>query len=254
MMIYSLILLSIFSTCFAACGDNCARAVLNSKNIWTATTDCWSFMTDTFTPATATSTYTYTPTVYSIYGGSSKNRRDPAAQRRRDRDSLNQRQVTIKPTSIPAYATAACKSPAAYSSACNCLGISSSTLTAPTPLHTVTATVTVTSTVCNPANNYGLNYDFVQIHGQGATDAYYSVTEQECCALCYQEDEQCITYAYGVWTPTEGECGIFYGTGPADPPVGPAVPWCSWGIAQVNSIASSPTGSTGIGPCGTPIP
>lgn len=57
------------------------------------------------------------------------------------------RQTTATPTAIPHYASA-CKSGAAYASACSCIGVQKTTTTAPAPPRsTVSSTTTVATTV-----------------------------------------------------------------------------------------------------------
>ncbi|KAI1478530.1 hypothetical protein F4774DRAFT_385170 [Daldinia eschscholtzii] len=53
---------------------------------------------------------------------------------------------TIKPTSIPAYASS-CASSAAYESACSCIGVTPTTITAPTPSTTQVVQIVETATV-----------------------------------------------------------------------------------------------------------
>ncbi|PMD13310.1 hypothetical protein NA56DRAFT_694920 [Hyaloscypha hepaticicola] len=61
---------------------------------------------------------------------------------------LQERQVTVVPSSTPGYASA-CSTPGAYSSACSCWGITATTTVAPTPITTTTVTVTATATACS---------------------------------------------------------------------------------------------------------
>ncbi|MCJ1472712.1 hypothetical protein MMC13_001361 [Lambiella insularis] len=67
-------------------------------------------------------------------------------------DEVLKRQMTVKPTSIPAYASA-CSNSVRYSSACSCIGVIASTTTAPTPSTTVTKTQTVTQVATSVATN-----------------------------------------------------------------------------------------------------
>lgn len=50
------------------------------------------------------------------------------------------RQVTVVPSALPTYATAACDT-TEYASACGCFGVTGSVTTAPTPTVTVTTTI-----------------------------------------------------------------------------------------------------------------
>ncbi|MCJ1404705.1 hypothetical protein MMC11_007931 [Xylographa trunciseda] len=86
------------------------------------------------TVTTAVSTATLTSTIISV----------TILARGNDRGNmdLQPRQATVVPTSIPSYASA-CSGSVGYSSACSCVGVTISTITAATP--TTTATVMVTS-------------------------------------------------------------------------------------------------------------
>lgn len=66
--------------------------------------------------------------------------------KKREAAAIEQRQVTVQPSSVPTYASA-CSGTVRYSSACSCWGITAKTTTAPTPLTTTTKTVTATITV-----------------------------------------------------------------------------------------------------------
>ncbi|MCJ1282496.1 hypothetical protein MMC26_001819 [Xylographa opegraphella] len=59
--------------------------------------------------------------------------------------TLDRRQMTAAPSSIPTYASA-CSGSVRYSSACSCIGVTRSTTTAPTPVTTTTVTVTTVQT------------------------------------------------------------------------------------------------------------
>src|ERR1700722_17450261 len=67
--------------------------------------------------------------------------------KKRQAAALEQRQVTVAPSSAPTYASA-CSGTARYSSACSCWGITVVTTIAPTPVTTTTVTVTATASVC----------------------------------------------------------------------------------------------------------
>jgi hypothetical protein len=59
--------------------------------------------------------------------------------------TIDPRQTTVIPSSIPSYASA-CSGSVRYSSACSCIGVTGVTTTAPAPSTTVTATATATTT------------------------------------------------------------------------------------------------------------
>lgn len=63
------------------------------------------------------------------------------------------RQITQVPSSIPSYASA-CSGSVRYSSACSCIGVTGSTVTAPTPSTTVTVTATASQTVLNTETSF----------------------------------------------------------------------------------------------------
>ncbi|MCJ1296775.1 hypothetical protein MMC34_008342 [Xylographa carneopallida] len=58
---------------------------------------------------------------------------------------LEPRQMTVAPSSIPAYASA-CSGTSQYSSACSCIGVTPTTTTVAAPTTTTTKTITVTNT------------------------------------------------------------------------------------------------------------
>jgi hypothetical protein len=88
------------------------------------------------------STTTYTPEVTVTDYTNKKRRRAPVPA---PEPTLEIRQVTVAPSSIPAYASP-CSGSVRYSSACSCIGVTATTTTAPTPTYVVTA-ATATSTV-----------------------------------------------------------------------------------------------------------
>ncbi|KAK6544761.1 hypothetical protein TWF694_001444 [Orbilia ellipsospora] len=223
--------------------NNCLRAVRASARTAFASADCSSYLLTTVTPATSTSyqtttitnqapavTVTTTTKIFSIVGSTTvkKAKRDPqpitipAPSRGA---ALERRQVTVVPSSIPPYASP-CSSPAAYVSACSCIGVLPSVTTAPTPVTTTTvsqtvsvtstATVTVTSTVpvCDPANNYGIIYNGGFASGSpGQSNIGYTThvfpditTPAGCCAKCFQQ-VGCFTYDL-ILSP--GECTLFW--------------------------------------------
>ncbi|KAG4418276.1 hypothetical protein IFR04_008552 [Cadophora malorum] len=131
----------------SACNaNNCARAVTGTRigkipDQTSRMRDCSSFMLVTVTPATSTITATATITSTTTLGGMMK----------RQAAVLEQRQVTVTPSSIPIYASA-CSSAARYSSACSCWGITARTTTASAPVTRTTVTVTATASVCPVGN------------------------------------------------------------------------------------------------------
>jgi hypothetical protein len=70
------------------------------------------------------------------------------ADMRGSKITIAPRQITQVPSSIPSYASA-CSGSVRYSSACSCIGVTRSTVTAPTPSTTVTVTATALQTVLN---------------------------------------------------------------------------------------------------------
>lgn len=66
--------------------------------------------------------------------------------RRQEDFHFDKRQLTVSPSAIPAYASA-CSGSVRYSSACSCVGVTQSTITAvaPSTIVTVSTTLTVTS-------------------------------------------------------------------------------------------------------------
>jgi len=132
------------TTAFAQCNhDNCLRAVIASAfPTRSGSADCASYFEATVTPAPVTVSQTSIVSVtYSVPSPPAKKRRDVAP-------AIMARQVTVTPSSIPAYASA-CSGSLRYSSACSCVGATHTTTTAATP--TSTTTVTSTVTICaNP--------------------------------------------------------------------------------------------------------
>ncbi|MCJ1323084.1 hypothetical protein MMC15_008435 [Xylographa vitiligo] len=112
-------------------------AVQTVEEITTSTIDVTVVATDSITvqatATTAVSTATVTSTVITV---------TVAARSDQQRNvDLQPRQVTVTPSSIPAYASA-CSGSAGYLSACSCVGVTRSTTTVATPLTTTTVTVT----------------------------------------------------------------------------------------------------------------
>ncbi|KAK6541459.1 hypothetical protein TWF694_007269 [Orbilia ellipsospora] len=144
--------------------DNCLRAVrATAFPTRQGTADCSSYLRATVTPATSTfyntitSTYTTTETdaqtltntvhktftsivqtthTVSVTVTSTYIRNFGAA-------TIKKRQQTVQPSAIPAYASA-CSGVARYTSACNCIGVSATTITVAAPSTTITLSTTVT--------------------------------------------------------------------------------------------------------------
>lgn len=116
-----------------------------------------TFSTVTYTPTyTSTVTVPSTTTVFSIYGGAVVSKRlaavtaAPLAKReliipapQRPTASVQKRQATVVPSSVPSYASA-CSAPGEFASACSCMGITATVITATTPVTTVTTTTYTT--------------------------------------------------------------------------------------------------------------
>ncbi|PMD37155.1 hypothetical protein L207DRAFT_599483 [Hyaloscypha variabilis F] len=128
--------------------NNCLRQIRGTDvnlqpPLTSRESDCSTFMITTVTPATYTATTTVTITTVV-----------PPAKRDVDSAPLvAPRQVTVSPTTYPAYATD-CPSYSAYSSACSCIGITPTVTTVPTPTTTTTVTAyqTISPYQCSPAN------------------------------------------------------------------------------------------------------
>ncbi|KAH7375176.1 hypothetical protein B0T11DRAFT_6787 [Plectosphaerella cucumerina] len=125
--------------------NNCARAVTGTRegripSITSRRLDCSSFMLVTVTLAPTTTTLT--ETVSGVTTITITTTLSPANQARR----AVQGAVTIRPTSIPPYASP-CPNSSAFSSACSCWGIGPMKTTA--AASTVTATTTVTAVATN---------------------------------------------------------------------------------------------------------
>ncbi len=147
--------------------NNCLREIRGTAKVLapdlpSRTNDCSSFMQVTVTPATSYVSIMPgpPPPFRCIASLSTSNRRTSTisatativlgAPQKRAEQQMAPRQVTVSPSSKPAYATA-CSDVSAYSSACSCMGITLSTTTAPAPTTSVTVTV-ATVTVCPPGS------------------------------------------------------------------------------------------------------
>jgi hypothetical protein len=111
------------------------------------------------TPLPSTSTYTPEATV-TVFN---KRRRGPLAA---PQPTLEARQVTVVPTSIPAYASP-CSGSVRYSSACSCIGVTATVTTAATPTTVVTAATATTTIVEGPVAPH---IDFTGYNGASCTD------------------------------------------------------------------------------------
>ncbi|MCJ1403257.1 hypothetical protein MMC11_006480 [Xylographa trunciseda] len=158
----------------SACNeDNCLRAVQGTAYTTRhGTADCQSYFMTTVTPATSTSTVTVTATatttdMFTITNTGTTTATIPVtviipetatvtvpvfAKRmemsdlvRKPTISLAARQMTVRPSAIPSYAST-CSGSVRYSSACSCIGVTATTTTAPTPITTTTVTVTTVQT------------------------------------------------------------------------------------------------------------
>jgi hypothetical protein len=115
MQFYLLIFLSSLGTAFAMCNhDNCARAVTGIKqgsiHQAVASSDCSNFLQTTVTAPASMTVVTVTPIVNT---------------------TITFELAKLQPTAtIPDYASD-CKGSAAYSSACSCLGVTATIITAP---------------------------------------------------------------------------------------------------------------------------
>ncbi|MCJ1400083.1 hypothetical protein MMC11_003286 [Xylographa trunciseda] len=156
-------------TSTACNANNCLRAIEASAfPTRHGTADCSSYFLTAVTPATSTVTATATafttttipipntttvevvvPLSPTAPAASLQKRYDPAALVRHPTVSLAPRQVTVKPSAIPTYASA-CSGAVGYSSACSCIGVTAAQTTVPAPTTTLTVTRTSTVTVSSP--------------------------------------------------------------------------------------------------------
>jgi len=112
----------------ACAGNNCNRAITGTRDglspASVRSADCASFLLTTVTPDAVTVTVTV------------DDETSTAAAKR----DLVYRAVTVSPSALPTYATAACDA-VSYASACSCFGVTGSVTTAPVPTTTVTTTI-----------------------------------------------------------------------------------------------------------------
>jgi hypothetical protein len=117
----------------------------------------------------------------------------PNKKREAGARQLEQRQVTIVPSAVPAYASA-CSGTAGYYSACSCWGITAVTTTAVVPV--TTSTVIITS----PAISCGF---------EGFGSAQYEIgvietTSGETCRQHCLSNPSCLSFGFG-----DGQCGSY---------------------------------------------
>jgi len=153
--------------------NNCLRAVIGlSYPSRSGLADCMSYLQATVTPATSTLTVTQTaiittPTTSTETDSASTSVPVTITEThsvvgatvtatytitrfsggvKRDLRAIEERQATVVPTNIPAYALAPCSSlTASYAYACSCVGATPSTITVAAPSTTVTVTATSTA-------------------------------------------------------------------------------------------------------------
>lgn len=142
--------------------NNCLRAVIASAfTTRDGKADCSSYMAVTVTPATSTfsaietTTYTtlrsstkpVTTTVYQTVLQTSTATFTAGTRTiyQRGLRYKHVRQITVSASNIPAYASP-CAGPAAYSSACSCIGVTRYTVTVNAPVATQSSTATVLQT------------------------------------------------------------------------------------------------------------
>ncbi|EPS39087.1 hypothetical protein H072_7116 [Dactylellina haptotyla CBS 200.50] len=148
MRLSALSLAAFYGSLAAAAGcnkDNCLRAVIASAfTTRDGVADCHAYLVTTVTPAVSVVTSTVTSGVSSVTESYNNLRR----RRLRERAAVLAGRAA--PT-IPAYASA-CSGAVRYSSACSCVGVTSTVVMAPTPVITVTETASALPTLL--ATNY----------------------------------------------------------------------------------------------------
>lgn len=143
--------------------NNCLRAVRNAQFPTRGSTDCAAYQLTTVTPSlvTATSTITMTTTPTTVLDATYTTELDVTATVTQDQTQTVTDSATVTNTvqttttlpaiidkrsaapTIPAYASP-CSSAAAFLSACSCIGVGPTTITAPIPTTTITEYATVT--------------------------------------------------------------------------------------------------------------
>ncbi|EPS35297.1 hypothetical protein H072_11346 [Dactylellina haptotyla CBS 200.50] len=129
--------------------DNCLRAIRASAfPTRLGTADCSSYFLATVTPdtstVTVTSTLSLTETLYTFVVPTLTPPPDTITG-----TEVAKRAVTVVPSSIPSYASA-CSGAVRYESACSCIGVTRTTVTAAAPLTTVTEVPKITTTLVIP--------------------------------------------------------------------------------------------------------
>ena len=148
-------------------------------------TDCSSFFATTVTPAAvyiffiphhklqansttpSTTTATTVTTVTITYNGLPAKKRDLAP-------AIAARQVTVIPSSVPAYASA-CSGTIGYSSACSCIGATHATTTVAPPTSTTTISKTTFVTECEyplPTFILKVTHSRIVINGKSIDGTY----------------------------------------------------------------------------------
>ncbi|KAK6526574.1 hypothetical protein TWF694_005156 [Orbilia ellipsospora] len=168
----------------ACAADNCLRAIIASAfPTRHGTADCSSYFMVTVTPptititaaatittgttviqyVTSTNTAHATDTIEShvtITVGTPSTTTTLVPPPAGATEEKKKRQVTIRPTSLPAYASP-CSGSVRYSSACSCVGVTPLTVTVPAPSTTVTATSISTSTLTSTLTSTTITTDTV---------------------------------------------------------------------------------------------
>ncbi|KAF4626502.1 hypothetical protein G7Y89_g11654 [Cudoniella acicularis] len=201
----------------------------------------WSIFSLAINAASTTITPTVIVTTYSIYG-QAKVKRDT------NPDAIHQEQFLAKRATssrtIPAYASP-CSGSVRYSSACSCLGITQTTITASVATVTASAVTTTTTIVaCSPSNNYGLLYnsgDYGPPPGTKSDGSTFAATPQTCCARCFTT-EGCLFFES-----FDGQCALtVYNNGPITNPNNSE---CPYGQASFDFVSGNVFGE---GPCSGP--
>ncbi|KAJ5666154.1 lipase esterase family protein [Penicillium maclennaniae] len=183
--------------------DQCSRSVAGVIQLLELSehrNDCRSFLAVTVTPAVSTVTVTSQQTVEATVTTtlvdttvteydtvttlvetsttSTVTVTDFVARRDQDR-GVRHYAVTCRPTHIPHYA-ASCSKPEQFSSACSCLGIHGTTITAPTPVTTVTVSPTLTQT--STATVDTTDYTTIDVTATSTLDVAATSTVSVTCA------------------------------------------------------------------------
>ncbi|EPS44181.1 hypothetical protein H072_1808 [Dactylellina haptotyla CBS 200.50] len=129
--------------------DNCLRAIrATAFPTRPGTADCSSYFRATVTPATVTITEITTLSISFTETLLTKTVIRPSEDS--NTLTLEKRQATVIPSSIPAYASP-CSGAVRYESACSCIGVTRTTITVATPSTTITQTSTTSVTTTTEA-------------------------------------------------------------------------------------------------------